>query len=454
MGANNSTCLPCKVAGANSRRSKATGGLHSQADGDKSCHILKKVSTAAEPQGDGKTVAFGSFSKSAPVTRDSSCGHQALPEQGETADQKLLPHVEKEIISVVEPKEGDQPLQKVKQQEQNALLTAEGSAQQGHTEVANGINTKQNEVTSAKGKSEKDFKLDGHQTLHQEVLQHHPHIHVPSHMLATEENGSCEQPRESRQALLSPHSCSVAHRVAAALRAAAGERAAAAAARAVEMVEEARTAQEKTFNGKTIASRPDCSPLSLTELRDLKPGARNTHDSPRDQVCEEHGQQRPSSHSNCFPHVSCLTASEDNRNEIIVRQNRQHDQGDDNSIAPNSFVAVAAKRVGEVFSTAAAAAASVASSVAAGKSYAAEEDSVTAYKSLWVSETSDFKERQLIAQMDNRNGAELRTSAEMLLDAMDSALDTINRDDFKRQASESLWGDNCAKRTSKPVCKV
>lgn len=437
MGANNSTCLPCRVSGGNSRRSKGVSDVQNDKKSDKQANLLKKVSTAAEPQGGSRLAGqvcppTGSPNTGAGVSSSQSLhGRTEIPQQQHSLQSQeeqdpLLQPLESRHLRQAAPGDGQQAqpsLEEATQQEQRE----EGSAVFGSPSHLGEGPLAPQETTEPMPPME--------QQTNREALNRQHHIHIPSHMLASEIEASWQQQHGSQQTLLSPHSCSVAHRVAAALRAAAGERAAAAAARAAEAVEAAKLSPKESVGPcSELGTRQDASPSSSLEARGLRMISGSTGDNTIEQASHQQDQVRPFSHKSCFPHVPCFSTSDDRGDEITVRENLQQRHEAADSSQSDYFVVSAAKRVGEMLSTAAAAAASMASSAAGGKASADEEECAIAPNDQWISGNADRQDRRLVARTSNEKSGELSESAAAFLGAIDRAMDTINSDDFKQQA--------------------
>ncbi|CDJ54051.1 hypothetical protein, conserved [Eimeria brunetti] len=426
MGANNSTCLPCKVAGGNARRNKPLNGVHDPKNISRQVQVLKKVSTAADPQGTNGTVlqsatpldssANGTSSPSEPLQRRS----ENLQLQGQALEQS---HSE---VSQ-QPAEG-QRMQHVGELQDDPPLH-EGKTRPGHEpdllsnqECSAGIPSPQ----------PKELTTVGEQQLRDGSPKPQQHIHVPSHMLAAGAEMACIKHQGTQQALLSPHSCSVAHKVAAALRAAAGERAAAAAARAAEAAEAAK-AMPKQHAGqpKEACTLQTQSPSS--DCRALRSATRSTAENTAEkQANAEQETQRTLPQNSCFPPVSCFSTNDESASEITVRHQAEQYEGKPIGFSsPEQSLISAAKLVGEMFSGAAAAAVAMASSTSQHGCDSAEEPvSTNTEKCLVAGHTRSDK------------GGDLQEGAVVLLGAVDRAMDAITSDEFKKQAS-SAYTETC-----------
>lgn len=443
MGANNSTCLPCKVSGANARRSKGVSDVQNERTSDKQANLLKKVSTAAEPQGESRPAGHASTPTGSPITGAGVNSSQSLQGRTEMPQQQHSLQLQEEQDPLLQPLESRHLRQAAPGGAQQSQASLEGKTQQEQRDEGLSVPGSPSHLVekSLAPEQTNEPMPPMEQQTNGEALNRQPHIHVPSHMLASETETSWQQHHDPHQTLLSPHSCSVAHRVAAALRAAAGERAAAAAARAAEAVEAAKSSPKESVGqlselGKTPE---DASPSSSLEVRGLRMVSGSTGDNTIEPASRQQDPHRLPPHKSCFPHVPCFSTTDDSGDEITVRENLQQ-RHEAAGTYPQSdyFVVSAAKRVGEMLSTAAAAAASVASSAAGGKTSAAEEENAIAPNDQWSSGVGDRQDRRLVARTGDEKNGELSESAAALLGAVDRAMDTINSDDFKRQASQRL----------------
>lgn len=424
MGANNSTCLPCKAVGASARRSKETNGVHNPRDGDNQSRFLKKVSTSADPQGESRTAEQSPIPKDSPPTGIVASSSQTPQGGAEVQQLQQSFHDEAQPGPFLQPTDSSRLQQGATENEHDEQPLPEGKERQEDSTGPFSSHSRAKNVSLEQNPRKPEPATE--QQPSREPPQHKPHLHVPSHMLASESDASWQKHRIAQQALLSPHSCSVAHRVAAALRAAAGERAAAAAARAADAVEAAKTIPKRSVKQlNELEFRRSFSPSSSLELRGLGVAGGTMKGDCIGQADQKQGQQCTSSQNRCFPRVSCFSVSDDSGNEISLR---------DGFMPSEYFVVGAAKRMGEMLSTAAAAAVQMASSAAGAKTCEAVEDNAINPNYQWVSGLADGQERQMIGQMDNEKSGEPSESAAVLLGAMDRAMDTINSDDFKRQA--------------------
>ncbi|KAL8430074.1 hypothetical protein ACSSS7_006170 [Eimeria intestinalis] len=371
MGANNSTCLPCKVTGAAARRLKAAGEVIDPRDGEEHIRALKKVSTAAEPQAGSRPAAQASTARGSPTNHGAAAGSSSQPLEGFIeVNQQQPPYAPQEQPSTVfGPTDSKQLQQGPVQHEHDPKLSIEEADERPDEKTPPGYVNHSREVSEARVDNPNEGVSGAEHLVSGGNLQHQNHIHVPSHMLATETEASWQQHHDSQQALLSPHSCSVAHRVAAALRAAAGERAAAAAKRAAEAVKAAKAASKAdgTELQKSLECQQDLPPPSSQGFRGLRSAAGNTKGNSMGQASSYHSQQRHSPQNGCLSQVPCFNASEESGNELTITENPEVEQGTGRAPPSDHFVVAAAKRVGHMFSSAAAAAASVASAAARGE---------------------------------------------------------------------------------------
>lgn len=433
MGANNSTCLPCKAAGASGRRNKATTGVPNPKDSDKQAQVLKKVSTVAEPQAGNGTASQPSIPEGSQTNGALRSSH-SLQGRAQTLQPQPAPHSQGQAGPSFQPTDSPRSQQVVTEKERDVHPELEGIEALEHDAPSSSHQSHPNEVSPAPQTRRLEV-VEGQRT-NEGVLQHQTHLHVPSHMLAAETETAWQQHHDAQQALLSPHSCSVAHRVAAALRAAAGERAAAAAARAAEAVEAAKMTPKESLEQKALENLRSSSTAGVSVFRTLRAASNGTEDSSQEQqASQQHGAQRASLQNSCFRHVSCFSSSDDSGNEITVRQGLEQRQEGTGSAAPSEhFVVGAAKRMGEMLSRAAAAAAALASPVAEEASDVGEDAAIVPNDQL----DSGLSDRRALRQKSSDKGGELSESAAVLLGAMDRAMDTITSDDFKKQASRCL----------------
>ncbi|CDJ64928.1 hypothetical protein, conserved [Eimeria necatrix] len=423
MGANNSTCLPCKAAGASARRNKAATDVQNNGKISTEVEILKKVSTAAEPQVASGTPEQSSSLQGSP-NNGSSNSSNSLQERAKTLQQEdSLPHNAQP--ETCPPLAEGSTVQQDKQQDElpshegqpcPQLETQLGLQLKGSTDVSPPHN-KQLETAE-------DQKVD-------ERARRTPEkrIYVPSHMLAEGSEQAWKQHQGASQALLSPHSCSVAHRVAAALRAAAGERAAAAAARAAEAAEAIKKMPKDSTGKPMNQSNGQVSgvcPAESAETCSAETLAEQQADAHQD-------AQRTRSRSSCFPHVLCFSSAYDSGNEITVRQEaEQQQEGESNSQSAEYSVISTAKRVGEMFSGAASAAVAFASSASGQSAFETPRDQGV----VSGGETSGRgQELWQTVGVGSEKAGELQDGAVVLLGAVDRAMDAITSDDFKKQAS-------------------
>lgn len=438
MGANNSTCLPCRVSGGNGRRSKVVSDVQNERNSEKQANLLKKVSTAADPQGGSRPAGQASTPTASPNTGAGVSSSQSLHGRTEIPHQQHSLQVQEEQDPLLQPTESRHLRQSAPGVEQHAQTSLEGITHQEQREEGSAVfdsPLRLDEGRLAPQQTEEPTPPMERHT-NSEALNRQSQIHVPSHMLASEIEGSWQQQHDSQQALLSPHSCSVAHRVAAALRAAAGERAAAAAARAAEAVEAAKSSPKESIGQSSeLGTRHDASPSSSLEVRGLRMISGSTGDNTIEQQASNvQSQHLPVPHKSCFPQVPCFSTSDDRGNEITVREDLQQQHQAGGTPQPDYFVVSAAKRVGEMLSTAAAAAASVATSAAGRKTAASEEENAIVPNDQWISGSADRQDWRSMAQTGEEKSGELGESAAALLGAMDRAMDTINSEKFKQQA--------------------
>ena len=411
------------MAGSNARRNKQ---LNAQILSNQ-IQVLKKVSTAAEPQGVSLTPPEVAVPRD-PSANGTSTNGESLQRRNDTL------HLQGSAIGQTQPEhlqqhtEG-QGLQQVEE------LHEEPPVQQGE------IRPDQETDRSSKAKYSLDLSSPppkGSIT----VVEQRPkdgspkpqqHIHVPSHMLAAGCDAICIQHQGTQQALLSPHSCSVAHRVAAALRAAAGERAAAAAARAAQAGEAAKTVPKKHAGQRKEASSFQTQ-SSAIGCRALRIAAGSSADSTREkQANPEQEELRPLPQNSCFPQVSCFSSNDEGASEITVRQQAEHCQAKAVSISsPEPSLISAAKLVGEMFSGAAAAAMAMASSAPGHRACDSAEQSFATIGDSCLVAGEGFP--QATGTGDDKGG-ELHEGAVVLLGAVDRAVDAITSDEFKKQAS-------------------
>ncbi|KAL8269721.1 hypothetical protein Esti_006357 [Eimeria stiedai] len=433
MGANNSTCLPCKVSGAAARRIKAAGDAIDPRDGDQHTRALKKVSTAAEAQGGSRPAAQASTARGSPTNGAAGCSSQQ-PLEGliEANQQQPSGTSQEQCSNLFGPTDSKQLQQGPLQHEQDAKLSVDEAEE--HTEER----APPSHLDHSRDVSESrvDYPKEGlsgseHLVPRGGNLQHQQHIHVPSHMLATETEASWQHHHDSQQALLSPHSCSVAHRVAAALRAAAGERAAAAAARAAEAVKAAKSASKADALElqKSLNYQQDLPPPSSQGFRGLRSAAGSNKGNSVGQASQHECQQRQAPQNGCLSQVPCFSASEEKGNELTITENPEAEHGTGSAEPSNYFVVAAAKRVGDMLSTAAAAAASMASAAAREENCGDSTGGLSAQKNQEMLEAEGKQ-----GSLGHENNSEFKHSAAVLLGAMDRAMETINSDDFKKQA--------------------
>ncbi|KAL8449135.1 hypothetical protein Emed_003286 [Eimeria media] len=425
MGANNSTCLPCRVTGAAARRIKAAGDAIDPRDGEHHLRALKKVSTAAEPQGGSRPAAQASTARGSPT--NAAAGGSSQPIDGfiEVNQQEGPYSSQEQGSNVFGPTDSKQLQQGPIQHEHDPKLSMEEGDEHAEEKAPASHLDPSRDLAEARVDHSKEGLSGGeHLVSGGGNLQHQQHIHVPSHMLATETEASWQQHHDSQQALLSPHSCSVAHRVAAALRAAAGERAAAAAARAAEAVKAAKSASkgdaielQKSFE----CQQQDLPPPSSQGFRGLRSAAGNNKGN-------SNQQRHHSPQNGCLSQVPCFNASEERGDELTITENTETEQGTGNAPPTDYFVVAAAKRVGDMFSSAAAAAASVASAAARGENCGDSTGDLPAHKNQRRLEGDEGKDGIL------ENNCEFKHSAAVLLGAVDRAMETINSEDFKKQA--------------------
>ncbi|KAL8425530.1 hypothetical protein Efla_006765 [Eimeria flavescens] len=426
MGSNNSTCLPCKVTGGSARRTKAVAGSIDPKDGEsQQTRILKKVSTAADPHGGGRAAAAASTSKGSPTNGATYICGQPLQGHTELDQQQPSYSFQEEPLVLPRPTGNNEA-----QQEGDAQValeeredSAEGMASFSHSDPSrNGF-----EVEGGNTKSQLPC---AEQPVQVQILQHQQHIHVPSHMLATEAEPSWQHHQDSQKALLSPHSCSVAHRVAAALRAAAGERAAAAAARAAEAVKAAKASSKEIAERQAaVRSQHHLASSGSVPYRGLRSAASTKRENSTGQICHGEKQQLHSPSISCLPQVPCFTASEESKNEVTIKQCPDTEPMSGSSDPADFFVVAAAKRVGNLLSTAATAAASMASGGGGGDQPADGAATSTKHEDQAGCNPRDRQEGLVMVK-----GCELEHSAAVLLGAVDRAMDTINSDGFKKQA--------------------
>ncbi|CDJ56451.1 hypothetical protein, conserved [Eimeria maxima] len=427
MGANNSTCLPCKVAGGNARRNRPLNGVHDPKILSGQVQVLKKVSTAAEPQGTSGTVSQSAPPQDPPVNGPSS-STEPLQECNETLQ------LQEPLIAQSHSEAPQQPVevQRLKRAEQ---LQDEPSVHEREIRPDNETELKSKPTSSvgiSSPKPKDETAVAGKQAREGSPMPQQ-HINVPSHMLAAGAEAVCLQHHGTQQALLSPHSCSVAHRVAAALRAAAGERAAAAAARAAEAAEAAK-AMPNQHGGHPKQDRIFQTESSSAECGALASITGSTEDStPEQQANTEQEPQRAHQRNSCFPHVSCFSSNDESASEITVRQHaEQYPRKPNGFPSPEQSIISAAKLVGEMFSGAAAAAVALASSTPGqNANEGAEQPLATSGDSCLVAGQGV---RQATPAGSDKGG-DLEEGAVVLLGAVDRAMDAITSDEFKKQAS-------------------
>ncbi|CDJ37469.1 hypothetical protein, conserved [Eimeria tenella] len=428
MGANNSTCLPCKAAGASARRNKAATDVQNNRKISKEVEILKKVSTAAEPHIASGTPEQSSSLQGSP-NNGSSNSSNSLQERAKTLQQKdSLPH-----YSHPEPSPPLAECSTVQQDKQQDELPSHEGQPCPQREMQLGFQLKgSTDVLPPHNKqleTVEDQKAD-------ERARRTPEkrIYVPSHMLAEGSEQAWKQHQGAPQALLSPHSCSVAHRVAAALRAAAGERAAAAAARAAEAAEAIKKMPRDSTGKPMNQPNGQVSGVSPAESKALTSAEACSAETLAEQQADaQQDAQRTRSRSSCFPHVLCFSSAYDSGNEINVRQEaEQQQEGENNSQSAEYSVISTAKRVGEMFSGAASAAVAFASSASGHSAFEAPRDQGV----VSCGETSGRgQELWQTVGVGSEKAGELQDGAVVLLGAVDRAMDAITSDDFKKQAS-------------------
>ncbi|CDI86378.1 hypothetical protein, conserved [Eimeria praecox] len=428
MGANNSTCLPCKVAGGNGRRNKSLNGPHDPKVLSSQAQVLKKVSTAAEPHGTSGTAsqsatpqdssANGGSSYSEPLQR----GSETVQPQGSIPQQS-------HSRAPQQPIEGEQLQQVEELQEQPP--PQEGEIRPEHEAD---INTKPKSLVGIAYPQQKELTTVGEKQVRDRSPKPQEHVHVPSHMLAVGAEAVCMQHQGTQQALLSPHSCSVAHRVAAALRAAAGERAAAAAARAAEAAEAAKAVPMQQAGQPKVACRFQTE-SSAAECTVLGSATECTAEcTPERQANSEEEAQRTLQQNSCFPKVSCFSSNDESASEITIRQQAEQSQGKGIGLSlPEQSLISAAKLVGEMFSGAAAAAVAMASSASGQSACDSAEQPVGTDRESYPVVGGGV---QQTTKTGNGKGAgDLQEGAVALLGAVDRAMDAITSDEFKKQAS-------------------
>ncbi|KAL8441060.1 hypothetical protein Emag_007484 [Eimeria magna] len=428
MGANNSTCLPCKVTGAAARRIKAAGDAIDPRDGDQHIRALKKVSTAAEPQGGSRPAAQASTARGSPTNGAAGGSSRQLDGFIDVNRQEPPYDSQEQCSNMFGPTDSKQLQQGPIQHEHDPRLSMEEADEHTEEKAPHSHLDHSKDISESRVDHSKGTLSGAEHLVPGGNLQHQQHIHVPSHMLATETESSWQHHHDSQQALLSPHSCSVAHRVAAALRAAAGERAAAAAARAAEAVKAAKSASKADVVGlqKSSERQQDLSPPSSQGFRGLRSAAGTSKGNSLGPASQHQSQQRQPHQNGCLSQVPCFNASEESGNELTITENPDMEQGTGSASPTDYFVVAAAKRVGDMFSTAAAAAASVASAAARGENCGDSTRDSSAQQRL----EGDDKEGPLGLE----NNCEFKHSAAVLLGAVDRAMETINSEDFKKQA--------------------
>lgn len=248
MGANNSTCLPCKAAAHSGARRGRSGGLSERFS---SLIPLKKISTAAEHE------------RRVPSEQDSPVGGQLIapieehsPRTG-NPDQPSVNVLRGASKAVSLPAEGDEvkredisaninegescvsPSRRVLPCGQTHLHDETVRTSDVHNAEENEVGRQGSSVFNLRDRSESAPRLENESQASPDPPAQLPssvdpagHQHVPTHLLMENDHFSCndlKRQQSNLQDILSPHSRAVAHRVAAALRAAAGERAAAAA---------------------------------------------------------------------------------------------------------------------------------------------------------------------------------------------------------------------------------
>lgn len=429
MGANTSTCLPCKASGGTSRRTKTITNALNNRDNEEAPHFLKKVSTAAEAH--SKTGAAGQPStphEGSPINGALSSS-QSLQERGETLHSQMSRHLQAQPDPALQPAastqlEGGTTGEKALAHQPSL----DGAKLEEQQRMASGC---QQPSFNDRPWLQQTRRLEpaGEEQLGAPSVQHQDHINIPSHMLAVEPDSTWQQHPNAQQALLSPHSCSVAHRVAAALRAAAGERAAAAAARAAEAAEAAKVAPKGSAepfkaSGSFANSSKICN-SSRSVTNDA--GYCDNDRKPEERQLQQQQSMKRLTKKNCLSQVSCFSSLDDSGNEIDVRQGLGNQQDATGTAAsPQQIVLGAAKRVGELLSSAATA---LTSPSGAG---AEMRDVVIVPNDQQASAPPDW---QGIGQTESGKGGELVDTAATFLGAMDRAMDTIASEEFKKQAS-------------------
>lgn len=424
MGANSSTCLPCKASGGTSRRGKGITNVLNNRDNEGTPQLLKKVSTAAEQQARSGTAGKQpSTPHEGSPTNGALSSSQSLQDRGETLHSQVSRHLQAQTDSALQPADSTQ-LERGPTGEKElaqhpsldgAKRTASGCQQTSSNE---GPRLQQTKRLEPAGEEQSGA-----------AVQHQDHINIPSHMLAVEADPAWQQQHpDAQQALLSPHSCSVAHRVAAALRAAAGERAAAAAARAAEAAEAAKMAPKGQGEPPGGPGSFGESSKGFNSFRSTRDDAGNDKDKKPEerQLQQQQSTKRPTTTKNCLSQVSCFSPADDSGNEINVRQGLgNQEEAGGTAASAQQIVLGAAKRVGELLSSAAAALASPS---------AAEPETPEAGIVQNDQEACAPSEWQKSRQTDSGKGSELADSAAAFLGAVDRAMDTISSEGFKKQA--------------------
>ncbi|CDJ33776.1 uncharacterized protein EMH_0089680 [Eimeria mitis] len=428
MGANNSTCLPCKVAGGNVRRNKPLNGAHDQQVLSSEAQVLKKVSTAAEPQGTSGTASQSAIPQDSSANAASGSSVPLQKRSGSLQLQGSFPG-QSQSEALQQSIEG-QRLQQVEELQDKPTLQ-DGKIPENETDLGSKAKCSVGVPLS----QPKDARTVVEQQLRDGSPRPQQHIHVPSHMLAAGADVVCIKHQGTQQALLSPHSCAVAHRVAAALRQAAGERAAAAAAaaRAAEETEGTK-AVPKQHAGQAKEACSFQTESSAAECREPTNGKETTADSSREKHAKpEQEAQRTLPPSSCFPQVSCFSSNDESASEITVMQQAEQYQGKTMGFpSPEQSLISAAKLVGEMFSGAAAAAVAMATSTSG--QTARDSSERPAAKSGESCLVADQALRQA-TQTGSDKGGDLHEGAVVLLGAVDRAVDAITSDEFKKQAS-------------------
>ncbi|XP_026190778.1 uncharacterized protein LOC34617851 [Cyclospora cayetanensis] len=428
MGANNSACLPRRAAGATARRNGAISSNRTAEAALRPTQNFKKVSITVDSQAaKSETRAQLSTPHGSPTNGVASssglteeCG-DALHAQLSPDDQQVKVRGQLPNVSGIESSANE------KQQDAHFLEEEQPREPEAEFTINQGSPKEISSLSKTEKPDEALYVQKG-----EGALRHQHHIHVPSHLLATRTEEAWEQHQHESQALLSPHSCSVAHRVAAALRAAAGERAAAAAARAAEAAQAAKTTQED-----------EAEPLRGIQLLQAStnqdPAFKMCHEQPgctasssaEEQVHLQQDSRGLHPQKSCFPHVSCLSSTDDSGNDVMVSSGMiWSETKSKNAISSEySVVKTALRRVGTMFSATSAALAS-------------PPVAKTTHEEAGNCEIVSNVQRCLSAP-EWHSGAlagsgiagEQREGADMLQGALDRAMGTLTSDTFKKHVS-------------------